>query len=191
MWKGISILAGINGFDPILDLPIDEMHAINLGIVKKIFDLSFHLKRKDRRATRLRLNERTLNNLVRQIKVVREFSRRTRTIDFSKYKAEEWRNLVYVYGPAIYRIVPRAPEFQGVYKIWMLTIFLVRVYNSPPYIFDTFSPGALSDYTQMWYKSYEKEFGAAACSYNTHQFGAHLHLFRHNRGASQRIQLRV
>ena len=172
--KGESPLSSIN-IDLIRDVPSEKMHLCDLGVVRKIMQLSFKcpaFKNKD--IPIQRSSDSDLSQRFMQIKVLPQFARRTRPVDLSNYKAEEFRNTCMFYWPAVADTVPTK-----VAPLWLLTTFAIRAACLPDDLFDTFSEEYdLEDVTNQWYLMFQRVFSVKYCSYNVHVFGCHLHLLR-------------
>lgn len=95
---GRSSLFRIPNFDIIRDAPTEYMHSSCLGVGKRLVELTFDVGEKRKRITKRKLTSTTeFNKLMKKIKVVYEFSRRIRDLDFSVMKAEEFRNIVFFF----------------------------------------------------------------------------------------------
>lgn len=100
----ISKLLEIPGFDPVKHSPLDSMHVVDLGVMRKMW-YYWNSRMKNigdialRPVERSILNERLLNLTAY---CPREFSRKPRgTKDSSFYKAKEYRQLLLYTGPII------------------------------------------------------------------------------------------
>lgn len=93
--KGRSLLLDIEDFDYVLQLPTEYMHLVSLGVVKRLLELTFSVGENRYRVTKRPLTSPNLfNDLMKYIKVPREFSRRARKLDLAVLKAQELRNLL-------------------------------------------------------------------------------------------------
>ncbi len=164
--KGLSPLRNVKDLDLIRDVPAEMMHLVCLGVVKKIMALSFRgggFRQSDvdcRQVTDDRLNEILLAS-----KSLTRFSRRTRPMDIANYKAEEYRNLAYVFWPAAMLGLPRE-----VVDIWLLTVYVFRAASLNEEIYAELDKEHLQNLLRRWYRSFEEAFGERNCSYNIHVF---------------------
>lgn len=100
---GYSILNNIPGFLPITNIPLDYMHVVCLGVVKKIILLWI------KGPLCVRLNRRSLNKISHLLISIRnstpkEFVRKPRPIsDINHWKAVEFRTFILYTGPTILR----------------------------------------------------------------------------------------
>ncbi|KYN01125.1 hypothetical protein ALC62_08080 [Cyphomyrmex costatus] len=98
---GYSILNSIPGFLPINNTPLDYMHLICLGVVKKIILLWI------KGPLSIRLSVRTINRISHLLILLRnttpnDFARRPRSMkDVKQWKAVEFRNFLLYTGPPI------------------------------------------------------------------------------------------
>ncbi len=159
------------GIDLVHHVPAEQMHLIDLGIVRKILQLSYKCAAfKATDVPFVRSNDTVLTSKLLEILVLPQFARRTRPVDFANYKAEEFRNLATCFWPAVADTVP-----QPVRDLWLLTIYIVRAVILPDDLF-----AAVDEYYDMrtvlkrWYVMFEAVFTERHCSYNVHVFGAHL-----------------
>ena len=101
--KGVvdhSVLLDIEGFDFVNSVPPEYMHLGCLGVVKRMTELTFNVGINRSRTTKRKLSTtKKFNYLMSQTKNIFEFSRRSRDLDFSVYKAEEFRNMILFYFP--------------------------------------------------------------------------------------------
>lgn len=97
-------LEGFNVFDQLLP---EYMHNICLGIVKKLTKYTFNDTSNVTKCKGL-FDPTTLNRLLLEVKVPKEFSRVTRKISLGSFKAEEYRNFLLFFFPAIIRQVDAA-----------------------------------------------------------------------------------
>ena len=76
-----------------------------------------------RRTTRKLSSPSSYNELIRDIKVPKEFSRRSRDMDFAVFKAQEFRNIGLCFFPLIIQCIePSAKER----KVWLLLAYMLR-----------------------------------------------------------------
>lgn len=92
---GKSCLLELEYFNFVKDIPAEYLHSGCLGVCKRLVELTFNVGNvKRQRVTKRKLTPASkFNDLMRNIKVVHEFSRRARDLDFSVFKGQEFRNL--------------------------------------------------------------------------------------------------
>ena len=168
--KRLSPLAAVEGLDLVQDFPAECMHMVHLGIVRKFINLCYHTPQSRVRDSDVhRVQDGELNAILLRSKGLSLFSRRVRRLDQANFKAEEFRNLILAFWPAVMESLP--PE---AVRCWMLLVYIVRAVYLPD---ELLSNGLLED-TYMkagaWYRSFESTFGPDACSYYIHIFGTHL-----------------
>ena len=173
--KGVvskSPFMSIEYFDFINHISVDYMHAICLGLVKKLIELCFSVGDIRPRITKRKLSSpNQYNNQMTCVKVPREFSRRGRMLDFSMLKAQEFRNIILFFFPLIISSLPSScKEIQ----LWLLLSYSVRACILPVNEFAKVSKNTIKKSITTFYSLYEKLFGAVNCSYNTHVVCSHL-----------------
>ena len=91
--------------------------------------LTFNVGENRSRVTRRKLTPRYVFNLaMKGVKVPKEFSRRIRDLDFSVFKAQEFRNTVLFLFPLIVQCLePEAKER----KLWLYLAFMLRSCTLP------------------------------------------------------------
>lgn len=98
---GITPLLNIPGFGPVTNVPIDYMHLVCLGVVKKLINLWFHGPMN----VRLRSSqEKEISVNIDKIKlyVPIEFQRKPRSLNEYKFwKAVEFRSFLLYIGPVV------------------------------------------------------------------------------------------
>ena len=103
--------------------------------------------------------------------VVHEFNRRIRELDFSVYKAQEFRKLVLFFFPLVLNCIdPPAKER----NMWLFLSYMIRSCVIPSEEFKQFPLDVLDKCTSSFYSLYEKLFGVKNCTYSTHVSGSHL-----------------
>ncbi len=168
--KGVSPLAQLD-IDLIQDIPAEKMHLLELGIIRKIMQLSYKCAAfKATEIPFIRSSDSKLSAKLVKILGLPQFSRRTRPLDLANYKAEEFRYLALCFWPAVYETIPR-----NVAELWLLTVFIIRAAHLPGNWFDRFTDTYdLRNLLDRWYAMYEHVFSVRHCSYNVHVFGKHL-----------------
>lgn len=169
---GRSPLLALEYFDFVRDSTCEYLHSVCLGVVKRLVELTFQVG-----ITRIRITKRKLtpisvfNELISNVKVVCEFSRRVRSLDYSVWKGQEFRNLVLFYVPIVIDCIEEnAPER----KLWLLLCYVMRLCVLPENEFRGADSQNVSPYCAQFYKLYEKIFGVRNCTYNTHTVFSHL-----------------
>ncbi len=159
------------GIDLVKDVPAEKMHLCDLGIVRKIMQLSYKcVAFRAMDVPFVRSNDKELTLRLLAIKCLPEFSRRTRAVDLANYKAEEFRNLVLCFWPAVYATLPDPAK-----EVWLLTVFIIRAANLDPPWYDKFCEYYdIQNLLDRWYAMFERSFTVRHCTYNVHVFGRHL-----------------
>lgn len=99
--KARSPLLSIRGLDLINSCPIDVMHALDLGVTRKMVNLTFESSAKDREMIP------EVMELLLNCNVPSEYSRRGRVVEFGRFKASELMHLAKVLGPEIVDLLRR------------------------------------------------------------------------------------
>ena len=100
---GYSVLNNVPGFLPISSTPLDYMHSIRLGVVKKMILLWI------KGPLSVRLNRRAINKILHLLLLIKsstpkEFVRKPRPIsDIKHWKAVEFRSFLLYVGPTVLR----------------------------------------------------------------------------------------
>ena len=167
-----SPLLNIDYFDFVNDIPVDYMHNICLGVVKRMLELCFNIGKQ-----RIRITNRTLrppnlfNKKIKSVKVPSDFSRRCRELDFSVLKAQEFRNIALFFFPLILDSLPRNCTER---KLWLSLSFILRACILPSDESQILNENFISTLASNFYVTYEKLFGSSNCTYNTYMFSAHI-----------------
>ena len=172
--KKPSPLRSITTLDIINHIPAEKMHLCDLGVVRKIIQLSFKCPQfKAQQVPFHRADDSALSRFLEAAKSLPDFSRRTRALDAANYKAEEYRNLAVGYWPLVAKTIPRAAR-----EVWLLTVFAYRAcllpdrrYTAWKEIYDE------EELFRLWYQEFDSAFGTHNCSYNPHTFH-HLPIVR-------------
>lgn len=172
-----SPLLDFPGFDIIKDIPVDWMHGTCLGVVRMTFELTFDMgKNRKRKVPYKRVPVGNLNSQIIGIKWPTEFSRRSRVMDYSNWKAEEWRNLILFLHPIVVQVIPDDGHRQE-RELWLYLAYYVRAYVLPEEEFQHHSDHELRDVKMRWYELHYRLFGMENCPYNVHVF-THLKYVR-------------
>ena len=169
---GRSPFLDLEHFDIVRDIPAEYQHSSCLGVVKRLVSLTFNVGISRPRLTKRKLTPTSVFNLqMSKIKVVREFPRRIRTLDFSVYKAHEFRNIALFYFSVV---VDCIEENEPERKIWLLLAYMLRACVIPQQEFQNLNHNIITTCSHQFYSLYEKTFGKENCTYNTHVVGAHM-----------------
>ena len=171
-FTGHSLLLDVPDFDFVNGISCEYMHSICLGVVKRMLVLTFNLNEKRPRKTTRRLTSPSVyNNLMKSVKVPKEFSRRARNMDISVFKAQEFRNIaLFFFVTIVHSIEKNAKER----RLWCLLSFMTRSCCIPDEEFYNVNEQDIVQCSQQFYALYEKLFTVKNCTYNTHVFSSHL-----------------
>ena len=170
--KGRSLLLDIDYFDFVLSVPTEYMHLVSLGVVKRLLELCFSVGENRSRVTKRPLTSPDLfNELMKVIKVVREFSRRARKLDLAVLKAQELRNILLFFFPIITKcLVKNEKEI----KIWEVLAFMVRACVLPEVEYENVNVNQVKYCQKQFYQNYEQQYGQQNCTYSIHVLSSHL-----------------
>ena len=173
---GRSVLLDLDYFDFVNNAPAEYMHLVCLGVVKRTTELTFNVGLNRPRITKRKLSStKKFNFLMSQTKSVFEFSRRSRDLDFSVYKAEEFRNLILFFFPHVLSCIE---ENEKEREVWLYLVFIVRSCTIPDSEYFNLNQNHITMACQKFYKLYEKLFGAINCTYSIHVFCCHVNQIR-------------
>ena len=143
--------------------------------VRRIIELTFTVGEARTWVSTRRLSPPTkYNELMRSIKVPREFTRRVRNLDLSVIKAQEFRNIAIIFFPVIIKCIePQAKER----RVWLLMSYMIRACTIPNLEFDAISNHDLTATCENFYALYDQLFGEKNCSYLIHIIASHLKTF--------------
>lgn len=169
---GRSPLTQIPNFNFVRDSPVDYMHAVCIGAVKRLLELTFAVGENRPRITKRKLSSPLdFNKLMLDTKVPHECSRRARELLFSVMKAAEFRNISLFYFPHVIAcITPPAKER----TLWLLLAYMLRACIVPNKEFQPIPLDHIDYCCDKYYLLYESLFGETNCTYNTHVVFAHL-----------------
>ena len=175
---------GIMGYSPLMDypefdfiegFPVDYLHLVCLGVTKRMLELSFSIGDTRKRNTKRKLSSPNSYNLLMAIqKVVSEFGRRGRNMDFKVMKGEEFRNLVLFFFPFVLDSIPentRDAKFER--KLWLIFVFQIRAYVMPDDEYANVNSCHLDNCLDDFAILFEHLFGTSNSSYNIHMM-SHL-----------------
>ena len=170
--KGRSLLLDLPSFNFVNNVPVEYLHLVCLGVVKRSVELTFRVGESRTRVTKRKLSlPSQFNAQISHVQVVREFNRRIRELDFSVYKGQEFRNLVLFFFPLILNCIePPAKER----KYWLILAYMVRSCVIPSEEFKQFPLNVLDKCSETFYSLYEQLFGVINCTYSIHVFACHL-----------------
>ena len=175
---GRSLFLEIPYFNFVLDMPAEYLHGVCLGVVKRMIILTFNVGENRKRNTNRKLSSTdTYNKLMASVKSPRESSRRSRCLDLSVMKGQEFRNCLILFFPIIITCIePEAEER----RLWLLLTYMIRACILPNNEFDTIDDNVVTYCGQEFYELYEKLFHARNCSYYTHVISCHMLEIRRN-----------
>ena len=169
---GKSPLLNLPQFDMVRNVPAEYLHSVCIGVVKRMVELTFNVGVTRNRVTKRKLSPpHLLNEQIRNMKLPFECSRRARSLDFSVWKGQEFRNLILFFFPLVINCIERNAKER---RLWLLLAFMIRACVLPSEEFHKVNLDELEYCCQEFYKLYEQLFGASNCSYNTHVVGSHL-----------------
>ena len=173
--KGVvrrSPLLDIPGFNFTMDSPTEYLHAVCLGVSKRMVCLTFSVGENRPRITKRKLSSALeFNSLMLMIKVPREFPRRIRDLDFSLFKGQQYRNITIFFFPVVISCIEKSAKER---KLWLLYAYMIRSCVLPQKEFQQVDLSSIEKACFDFYVLYEKLFGCYNCSYNTHIVCSHL-----------------
>lgn len=173
---GRSLFQDIPYFHVVQDFPVEYLHGVCIGVVKRTTELTFNVgDSRQRNTTRKLSSAESFNLLILIILVPREFSRRVRCLDFSVMKGQEFRNLVLFFFPLVIKCIE--PE-AGERKLWLTLAYMIRACILPNDEFQNIEIAVVRECGQKFYVLYEELFHPRNCSYNTHVVSSHLPTIR-------------
>ena len=169
---GRSLLLDIPYFHFINDITVEYLHGVCLGVVRKTIVLTFNVGEiRQRNTTRKLSSVNDFNQLMSQVKVVREYSRRSRNLDLSVMKGQEYRNIIIVFFPLIINCIePNAKER----RLWLLLAYSIRACVLPDVEFNNIDISVIDYCGKHFYNLFESLFHSRNCSYYVHVVGSHM-----------------
>ena len=169
---GHSLFLDIPYFDFVLDIPVEYLHGVCLGVGKRTVELTFNVGENRQRNTKRKLSSATqFNRLMIVILVPREFSRRARNLDFSVMKGQEFRNIILFFFLVVVQCIePDAKER----KLWLILAYMIRACVIPDDEYEMINENVVSNCGKQFYILYEHLFHARNCTYYTHSVSTHL-----------------
>ena len=169
---GRSLLLDIPYFDYVLDAPVEYLHGVCLGVVKRMLILTFNVGEVRHRNTTRKLSDVTkFNILMATVKMVREFSRRARNLDLTVMKGQEYRNIIFLYFVIVIDCIEVNAKER---RLWLLLAYLIRACMIPDIEFNTLDKSVIEYCSKNFYDLYEKLFHERNCTYYTHIIGCHM-----------------
>ena len=173
---GRSLFLDVENFNFSRGFPTEYMHLCCLGVVKRLVELTFNVGVNRHRETKRQLSSTKEFNLeMKKLKVVREFSRRAREMDFAVYKAEEFRNLLIFYFPLVIECIEQDAKER---HLWLYLAFIIRACVIPEDHFEHVSVQLIMQMCNKFYVLYEQLFGLPNCTYSVHVLCCHLMAIR-------------
>ena len=170
--KGRSLLLDIEHFMYIEGLPTEYMHLVCLGVVRRMLELTFSVGESRSRITKRPLTSpEKFNELMKVIKVFKEFSRRARKLDLAVMKAQELRNIVLFYFILITKCLEKNDKEV---KLWEMLAFMVRACILPREEFANVNVNHVKYCLKNFYVLFQQLFGAKNCTYSVHVMSSHL-----------------
>ena len=169
---GRSPLLELEHFDIVIDTPTEYLHSLCLGVVKRVVELTFSVGITRTRVTTRKLSPTSsFNDQIYKVKVPRELPRRVRSLDFSVWKAQEFRNVLVLFFPIVINCIE---EDEKERRLWLLLAYKVRACIVPSNEFQQVNLRDIIYCSEQFYILYEQLFGMKNCSYNTHVVGSHI-----------------
>ena len=179
--KGVverSLLFDLPHFDYVMDTPVEYLHCLCLGCIKRCVELTFKIGENRPRITKRKLSSPSaFNLLILTILVPREFNRRVRELDFALYKGQEYRNLLLFFFPLVLSCIEANAKER---HMWLYLTYMVKACVVPTEEFRNIPLDVISECARLFYSIYEALFGVLNCTYNTHVVGSHILQIRYH-----------
>lgn len=159
----ISPLSGIVNF--VTNFPVDTMHAVYLGVMKKLMLFYFSLTVKRTHARVSNRDKQQINNQVSEIRKYFpcEFRRKIRHVDdVEHFKASEFRTFLLYAGPVLFRDVFSEQYFNH----FLYLHFAIFSFSSPEYCVSFFDQATYC--LQKFVSLMPSLFYPSVVSYNVH-----------------------
>ena len=170
---GKSIFLDQPRFHYIKDMPCEYLHLLCLGVIKRTVELTFRVGENRDRQTKRKLSDPQLfNDFISAIQVVREFGRRCRNLDFSVFKAQEYRNIGLFFFILVIKCIE--PSHTDEIKLWYYLAFMIRSCVLPNSEFRNLPDKLVSNACNNFYRLFQKLYGKINCSYSIHVASSHL-----------------
>jgi len=160
--KTTSKLTELPGIDLIRSFPLDYMHLVNLGIVKKLIQLWLF-----KGPLNVRLPARSINLLSTALLAIQscipsDFVRKTRLVqEVSRWKATELRLFILYIGPIVLKDIISSDAYTNFMALHVAMLILL----SPNH--ENFLNYA-RELLEYFVKTFEQIYGSKHCSYNVH-----------------------
>ena len=170
--KGRSLMLSLDYFDYVHSIQTEYMHLVSLGVVKRLLELTFSVGETRYRNTKRPLTlPHEFNELIKNTKFFKEFSRRARKLDLSVMKAQELRNVLLFFFPFITQcLVGHDKEI----KLWEMLAFMVRACVLPEEEFEAVNVNSIKYCQRPIYHMYQQLFGERNCTYSVHVLFSHI-----------------
>ena len=153
--------------DIIEDIPVDYMHTVLLGNVKRALNLTFESVKGKKKLAKF-------SEAYENVRLPREFPRKTRTINLADFKANEYRTLATVVFPLFFTLFDDDDDdIRRLRTYWLLTGYTLRAFMVPEEEYRELDKSNLQNLMKRWQRSHEDCFGLENCVYNVHLWGAH------------------
>ena len=188
----IPSLLRVPSFDIIKDIPVECLHLLFAGVVKKLVYRTFKMVSANNQASKRIVQLERLVQRAPLVKLPSEFSRGLQG-DPLKYKALQFMCLSIIAFPLIFQLLinptdrywPLDSEAVERVALWMRLCYLLRSTMMDDQDFQAieeeknsqrsrYGKHSLLDIQQRWYIQFQHQFGKGACSYNIHLVGSHL-----------------
>ena len=170
---GRSPLLRLPGFNMIHQAPSDPMHRDWLGVVRNnLWRNTVGVAKSGLMNARGRRISDAVSKIYLACRLPQEFTHRSRDIDHTNFKAQEWKTMVLTCFPSICDNVEEEWGHQLAH-VWCLFAFLVLIHYGPPEPRASIGKDTLEQLHELLYDEFEDEFGPSACSFNWHAF-SHL-----------------
>ena len=168
---GRSLLLDLPNFNFIYDVPAEYLHSGCLGVIKRLVQLTFGVGPKRPTKTKRKLASiKKFNKSMLKTKVTKECSRRSRKLDFSVFKGQEYRNLLLFFWPLIIDCLESDVEK----IIWMNLVYMIRASVIPSEEFSAIPIETVQECCKTFYRLFEEVHGITNCTYNLHVLCCHL-----------------
>ena len=169
---GRSLFLDIPYFNYLLDITVEYLHGVCLGVVKKLLELTFNVGGNRQRNTTRKLSDVSqFNELMCLVLLPRECSRRARKLDLTVMKGQEYRNIILFYFVIVIDCIEENAKER---RVWLLLAYMIRMCVLPNEEYEVLDPDVINYCGRHFYTLYEKLFNTRNCSYNTHVVGSHM-----------------
>lgn len=161
----LTVLSKLPGFGCVSSIPLDYMHLILLGVMKKLI-YQWVVR------TAKRLPPDVIQTISDRLLLLRntipaEFNRRPRTLwEFKFWKATEFRTFLLYAGPVVLKNVKGFPS--ELYSHFLLLHTAVSILISERHISDPQNINVAHEMLQLFVKKFGQLYGKECISYNVH-----------------------